>query len=107
MDGQRAQHVPVMCTRIVELLSVPLRASGSVYVDCTLGLGGHVPALLGQVASGSIHFADFMMLASKHNHARNGRPHLTTSPPREINPVRSSGFARCSVLLKITRRRVL
>lgn len=57
-------------------------------------LCGYVPALLDQAASGSIHFTDFMMLASKPNHARNGRPHLTTSPPREINQVRSLGFAR-------------
>lgn len=47
MDGQQAAgHVPVMCARIVELLGVPLRASGSVYVDCTLGLGGHAEAIL-------------------------------------------------------------
>lgn len=46
MDGQQAGHVPVMCTRIVELLSVPLRAPGATYVDCTLGLGGHAEAVL-------------------------------------------------------------
>ena len=46
MDGQRAGHVPVMRERITELLSVPLRASDSVYVDCTLGLGGHAEAIL-------------------------------------------------------------
>ncbi|MFT4218535.1 MAG: 16S rRNA (cytosine(1402)-N(4))-methyltransferase RsmH [Micropruina sp.] len=47
MDGQQAvEHVPVMCARIVELLSVPLRAPGAVYVDCTLGLGGHAEAIL-------------------------------------------------------------
>jgi hypothetical protein len=41
----------------------------------------HVPALHDQVASVSIHFAGFMMLASKPHHARNGRPHLPISPP--------------------------
>lgn len=47
MDGQQeAVHVPVMCARIVELLSVPLQAADSVYVDCTLGLGGHAEAIL-------------------------------------------------------------
>ncbi|HMQ37205.1 MAG TPA: 16S rRNA (cytosine(1402)-N(4))-methyltransferase RsmH [Micropruina sp.] len=47
MDGQQAAgHVPVMCARIVELLGVPLRAPGAVYVDCTLGLGGHAEAVL-------------------------------------------------------------
>ena len=43
---QAAEHVPVMRARIVELLSVPLRTAGSVYVDCTLGLGGHAEAIL-------------------------------------------------------------
>ena len=47
MDGrQAAEHVPVMCARIVQLLSVPLQAPHSVYVDCTLGLGGHAEAIL-------------------------------------------------------------
>lgn len=46
MDGQAAGHVPVMRDRIVELLSVPLQAPGAVYVDCTLGLGGHAEAIL-------------------------------------------------------------
>ncbi len=47
MSGQQAAaHVPVMCARIVELLSPPLQAPGSVYVDCTLGLGGHAEAML-------------------------------------------------------------
>jgi 16S rRNA (cytosine1402-N4)-methyltransferase len=47
MDGQQAvAHVPVMCARIVELLSVPLQAADSRYVDCTLGLGGHAEAIL-------------------------------------------------------------
>ena len=47
MDGQQAAaHVPVMCARIVELLSVPLQAADSAYIDCTLGLGGHAEAIL-------------------------------------------------------------
>ncbi|MFT3969280.1 MAG: 16S rRNA (cytosine(1402)-N(4))-methyltransferase RsmH [Micropruina sp.] len=46
MDGRQAEHVPVMCTRIVELLAVPLQAPGATYVDCTLGLGGHAEAIL-------------------------------------------------------------
>ncbi len=41
----------------------------------------HVPALRDQIASGSIHFAGFMMLVSKPHHARNGSPHLPVSPP--------------------------
>jgi len=39
-------HVPVMRARIVELLAPALQHPGSVYVDCTLGLGGHAAAVL-------------------------------------------------------------
>jgi 16S rRNA (cytosine1402-N4)-methyltransferase len=38
-----ADHLPVMCREVVELLR-PER--GGVFVDCTLGLGGHARALL-------------------------------------------------------------
>ncbi len=50
MDEREAvrdpRHVPVMRDRIVELLSPALDRPGSVFVDCTLGLGGHARALL-------------------------------------------------------------
>lgn len=39
-------HVPVMRARIVELLAPALQHKGAVYVDCTLGLGGHAAAIL-------------------------------------------------------------
>ena len=39
-------HDPVLAPRIVELLSPALDAPGSVYVDGTLGLGGHARAML-------------------------------------------------------------
>lgn len=39
-------HAPVMRDRIVELLSPPLDAPHSVYVDVTLGMGGHAEAIL-------------------------------------------------------------
>lgn len=41
-----ALHVPVMLERIVELLSPALAHSGVVYVDGTLGMGGHSEAIL-------------------------------------------------------------
>ncbi len=41
-----ATHIPVMANRIVELLAPSLQGSGAVYVDCTLGLGGHAEAML-------------------------------------------------------------
>ncbi len=40
------RHIPVMCARITELLAPALQASGSVYVDGTLGMGGHTEAVL-------------------------------------------------------------
>ncbi|PWV57775.1 16S rRNA (cytosine1402-N4)-methyltransferase [Nocardiopsis sp. L17-MgMaSL7] len=39
-------HVPVMLDRIVELLAPALSRPGAVFVDGTLGLGGHSEALL-------------------------------------------------------------
>lgn len=38
-------HVPVLLERTVELLA-PGARSGAVFVDCTLGMGGHTEALL-------------------------------------------------------------
>lgn len=40
------RHDPVLLDRIVELLTPALAAEGAVYVDCTLGLGGHAKAIL-------------------------------------------------------------
>ena len=46
-DGDTtATHVPVLADRIVELLAPALAAPGSVYVDGTLGLGGHAALVL-------------------------------------------------------------
>ena len=42
----RATHVPVLATRIVELLAPALEAPDSTYVDGTLGLGGHAALVL-------------------------------------------------------------
>lgn len=38
---ENANHIPVLKDRVVELLSPALRDSNSVFVDATLGLGGH------------------------------------------------------------------
>ncbi|MBC9957265.1 16S rRNA (cytosine(1402)-N(4))-methyltransferase RsmH [Yimella sp. cx-51] len=40
------RHVPVMRDRIVELLAPALGAQGAVYLDGTLGMGGHTEAIL-------------------------------------------------------------
>jgi 16S rRNA (cytosine1402-N4)-methyltransferase len=39
----RAQHIPVLCDEVVEYLAT---WRGGLFVDCTLGLGGHAAALL-------------------------------------------------------------
>jgi 16S rRNA (cytosine1402-N4)-methyltransferase len=39
-------HEPVLVDRIVELLAPALHAPGAIFVDLTLGLGGHTEALL-------------------------------------------------------------
>lgn len=48
-DQQRPtqdRHVPVLLSRCVELLEPALREPGSVFVDGTLGMGGHTEAVL-------------------------------------------------------------
>ncbi|MGZ4611412.1 MAG: 16S rRNA (cytosine(1402)-N(4))-methyltransferase RsmH [Actinomycetes bacterium] len=40
------RHIPVLRDRIVELLAPALEAPGAVYVDGTLGMGGHAEAIL-------------------------------------------------------------
>ncbi|MFJ9552784.1 16S rRNA (cytosine(1402)-N(4))-methyltransferase RsmH [Nocardiopsis sp. NPDC101807] len=44
--GTDPLHVPVMLDRIIELLAPALTGPGAVFVDGTLGLGGHSEALL-------------------------------------------------------------
>ena len=46
MMGERDTHVPVMAGRVVELLAPALEEPGAVYVDGTLGLGGHARLVL-------------------------------------------------------------
>ncbi|MFD7846737.1 16S rRNA (cytosine(1402)-N(4))-methyltransferase RsmH [Nocardia sp. NPDC059764] len=43
-DGPR--HVPVLLHRADEILGPALRSEGAVYLDCTLGLGGHAEHFL-------------------------------------------------------------
>ncbi len=46
MVGLRDTHVPVLAERVLDLLAPALEAPGSVYVDGTLGLGGHARMVL-------------------------------------------------------------
>jgi 16S rRNA (cytosine1402-N4)-methyltransferase len=49
-DGARAAtHVPVLLQRCVDLLAPALATDEAVFIDCTLGLGGHCEAVLAQV----------------------------------------------------------
>jgi 16S rRNA (cytosine1402-N4)-methyltransferase len=43
-----ARHVPVALPRVAELLRPSLSRAGAVYIDATLGLGGHSAALLAE-----------------------------------------------------------
>ncbi|GAA1335857.1 16S rRNA (cytosine(1402)-N(4))-methyltransferase RsmH [Catellatospora bangladeshensis] len=43
---EQARHVPVMLDRVLELLAPALADRDAVFVDCTLGLGGHSEAVL-------------------------------------------------------------
>ena len=49
-----ATHVPVMAARIVSLLAPALSAPGSIYVDGTLGLGGHAALILSACPSAQL-----------------------------------------------------
>jgi 16S rRNA (cytosine1402-N4)-methyltransferase len=40
------RHVPVLLDRVVALVAPPLDRAGAVFVDATLGLGGHTEAVL-------------------------------------------------------------
>lgn len=40
------KHLPVLLARCIELLSPSLSQPGAVYVDCTLGMGGHTQGVL-------------------------------------------------------------
>ncbi|MCU1592928.1 MAG: rsmH [Frankiales bacterium] len=47
-DTSEPAHVPVLLERCVGLLAPSLASPESVFVDCTLGMGGHAEALLAQ-----------------------------------------------------------
>jgi len=44
--GTAERHVPVMRDRVLALLAPALQGPGAVYVDATLGMGGHAEAVL-------------------------------------------------------------
>ena len=46
MSDEFFGHVPVLATRVRELLAPALQHDGAVYVDATLGAGGHSELIL-------------------------------------------------------------
>jgi 16S rRNA (cytosine1402-N4)-methyltransferase len=46
MTDPIAEHVPVLCERVLAVLAPALERPGSVVVDATVGLGGHSAAML-------------------------------------------------------------
>jgi 16S rRNA (cytosine1402-N4)-methyltransferase len=46
MEAAAAEHVPVLRDRVLELLRPALEAPGAIFVDATLGRGGHSSAIL-------------------------------------------------------------
>ncbi len=63
------RHLPVLLKRCVELLAPALNSPGAIFVDCTLGMGGHTEAVLTQFphvrAIGIDRDADAISLASQ------------------------------------------
>jgi len=59
-------HLPVMPEEVLRLLNV---SRGGLYVDCTLGLGGHAVAGLGKLQEVAQLFADLRAagFASEHD----------------------------------------
>lgn len=69
-EEQPARHVPVMVSRIVELLTPALAEPGAIYVDCTLGLGGHAEAILSRCPQARMIGIDRDPQALEHARAR-------------------------------------
>jgi 16S rRNA (cytosine1402-N4)-methyltransferase len=48
MDAATAGHLPVLRDRVLELLRPALQSPGAIFVDATLGRGGHASAVLSE-----------------------------------------------------------
>ncbi|MEE9965693.1 MAG: 16S rRNA (cytosine(1402)-N(4))-methyltransferase RsmH [Propionicimonas sp.] len=86
-----ALHVPVMAARIVELLAPALREPGSVYVDGTLGMGGHAELVLQQCPNATVIGIDrdpeALKLAGKRLTVHSGRVRLHHATYHELPAV--------------------
>jgi 16S rRNA (cytosine1402-N4)-methyltransferase len=51
LGNPEAEHVPVMLNEVLELLQCK---PGGIYVDATVGLGGHAQAILGKILPGGL-----------------------------------------------------
>ena len=74
------RHAPVLLDRVVALLAPALEAPGSVYVDCTLGLGGHAEAVLERLPRARVVGIDRDPAALAMSSERLA-PTVTASPP--------------------------
>ena len=74
------RHIPVLRDRIVELLAPALTRPGAVYVDGTLGMGGHAEAILTACPTAHVVGIDRDTEALRARRAAAGAP-TPTAPP--------------------------
>ena len=88
------RHAPVLLDRVVALLAPALEAPGSVYVDCTLGLGGHSEAVLERLPERPGH----------RHRPRPGRPADVERAARGATATASPPCTRCTTSSPEVRR---
>ena len=56
-------HIPILCDEVVENL---IKKPGGIYVDCTLGFGGHSESILkNEIVFTKIHVASSLLYQSQ------------------------------------------
>ncbi len=85
------RHVPVLRDRVLALLAPSLERDGAVYVDFTLGMGGHAQAVLdahpGVVVVGIDRDSEALVLAGRRLEAYGDRVHLAHVVHDEVDGV--------------------
>ncbi|RXZ51622.1 16S rRNA (cytosine(1402)-N(4))-methyltransferase RsmH [Agromyces binzhouensis] len=103
MDIERI-HTPVMLERTLELLAPALDREGAVYVDATLGMGGHARAVLERfpkaIAIGLDRDTDAIAIATERLAKYGDRAHFVHTVYDGIaEAVRGEGFAEVDAIL--------
>ena len=98
------RHIPVLRDRIVELLAPALSEPGAVYVDATLGMGGHAEAILERCPSTRVVGIDrdreALALAGRRLARFGGQVHLAHAVYDELATVLArEGVAEVSAVL--------